>query len=307
MSTTFLSFIDKFVKQYKIRKNGAVLLVFYYLLILFEVKDAYLIDHMSFPSIERLEEMLFYIHTYYQKICEPYAIDCFRLDQVVSILLLGDDIFLVNEKVRKDKVFVPLRLINLNDRTKGSALQHLSPVEDEDIRRKILSLLDSESLTRRGKRCLIRSVDQNNPVFQEIGAPLLAGFLLGYPYMYWASCIEGRYEESSNLLSYSTLRKASLYLEVVKEEELMIKEEGSTKKENTLFTDIFSSLMLNRCNVSEFTVPESLMDEEVEGVIRDWITERSAKFQEVANLLCMDDRCRLDSLIETVQTESISL
>ncbi len=97
MSFTFLSFIDKFVKQYKIRKNGAVILVFYYLLILFEVKDAYLIDHMSFPSIERLEEMLFSIHSYYQKIFEPYAIDCFRLDQMVSILLLGDDIFLVNE------------------------------------------------------------------------------------------------------------------------------------------------------------------------------------------------------------------
>lgn len=290
------SFVDRLSKLKKIKKNAAALLILYYLLVMLEVKDAYLIDHMAVDSMANLQDILSLIANYCEaliKLGNSISDNNPKILGEVTVVMLGDDVFLVNERRWMEKMYsFPLRLISLQDSIKGS---FLTVAEEEQMRRNIYTLAVDEPPITRGRRSMIRFIDQSSLVFRQIGAPLLAGFLLGYPYQYWAAFEGEGYQQGSNLLSFTTLRKTSLVLH----------KQGGTGRR--IIDDLMTFLRIERCCITEFTVPESLVNEEVEKTVREWSEERSRRFEEMNERLLIADQVQLISVSESLQTETISL
>ena len=290
-------------------------LILYFLLVYHGIKDAYLVDIHSFSRSAAVR--------WVEDCCKSLDLEPHR----VMIVMLGSDCFLVNVKHLKSKFeqiqesLYDVIVIDLNvDPIKVSPCNQMPDAMDALI-----------NLTKPWERYILSvasnpphpvsfSIKVDNGPFLELGAPFLAGVLLGYPCVYYAKPepsseppVEqkgeskeqqfniGEYRQASSKLSYSMLTKITASVKL---------------KLNTILEEFGDHFVGKQIPVIEFTYPyalmESLEDEEASQLIdaavekfRAVVSKRYETFDAFNDYLDLQSRITVQE--EVVSTEVVSL
>jgi hypothetical protein len=291
------------LKRWKLRKNTASTFLFFYLMVSFSVKDAYLIDIFSM-EINNLVSLVKFTETFWKSVLTSDSI---------GIVIVDADIFLVNwsllsQKLKSPETF-PIK-IDLNNSDRFTP-KHLPPSEASVELDQIETLINGSKTLIDGKEVVL--LQSNHPLFRQFGGPFLGGFLLGYPVVYWASLNEENtsYEIGSQLISYQSLQKYSFVISGVSS---IVSSKNSDS--SSLLLNILNSLGRSHRSVSllEWTVPSSLLLENpgVTQFVTESVDLFLKRFQQMKEDRNSPSHPFLNDLVitygeETIQAENISL
>jgi hypothetical protein len=291
------------LKRWKLRKNTASAFLFFYVMVSFSVKDAYLIDIFSM-KVSDLVSLVKFTETFWKSVLSSESI---------GIVIVDADMFLVNcnllsQKLKSPETF-PMK-IDLNS-SHGFTLSHLPPSEASVELEQIGTLINCSKTLIDGKEVVL--LQSNHRLFRRFGGPFLGGLLLGYPVVYWASLNDEStsYELGSQLISYQSLQKYSF---VISADSLTVS--SSSGDSSPLLLSILNSLGRSAHLVSllEWTVPSSLLLENpgVTQFISESVDRFLKRFQQLKEDRNSPFHPFLNDLAityreNTIQAESISL
>jgi hypothetical protein len=295
--STTSKLLDKLTKSLNISSRHILAqLVVFVLLVFHRIKDAYLVD-ACFLSETQAKTLI-------EHIAQSMSLD----KSLLSVVMIGDDCFIVHQSVLQEK----LQLL-----AKGGLNMFVVELDSDDEHKDIKSISNLPELSNGLSRifCDIdtcgnsKVVDTNDDTFCAMGAPFLAGFLVGYPIVYHCSCDRtsstmdgGCYQAASTKLSFTTLNKTifSLSLETNENEEQK-KHHG---RQNILEAET------STINIMEFTYPSNISHDTI---IKSAIDHRFTQLQEILLSVASVElksvfknvECNMDSM--DVETQVISL
>ncbi len=296
--SSILTLVDKVAQKLQLsNRQIASKLTFYVLMVMSGLKDAYLVDVCCLTKY--LARILI----------DTIAVEMKMNTTALSVIMIGEDCFIVHNKILMDKIDQLTTYSDHSDRI--ISFPSIIELDSNDLMLKS-SLLECPFLVD-GLIALFSGVDTIDrelcssgacAVFSQLGAPFIGGFLLGYPIIYHARCRDcgfvdggGQYDVASSKLSFTILRK------------IVISIVGHKLQESNIFGNYFEGEI--SIPVLEFTYPEILstaFDVNLESVIQ-------RKFASMETVV-MNYRSPLDRLFRdmhifyssfSIETQSIAL
>lgn len=316
ISTRVDELIRKQSKCLKKSQKVICILLAYITLVHIGLKDAYLLD-ICFLTKDEICQLI-------SAFCQMFSISVHD----IIVLDMDVDFFICNRAILSKKLSVadcdpdlsPL-LFYLNDSNSWEISDYranrctVSP---------ILTVLGGSSVLPHNRRAVTTfTIDTTSPEYQTLGAPMIAGFLLGYPFIYWSSLSGGMvspYAVMSEKLSFTTLNKLVLSIEINRNEECLLNQlwftamNSDSKGKSTPVVDYVTIPIL------ECTYPTQLLDSNPTAVHKTMIERTYAKYESYWNERIenvKDAESKKDGILiafehsplecHTIATETISL
>ena len=224
-----------------LKKSTVALLDLYFLLVYYNYKIAYLVDCCSLQSQDAI--------TYLTLFAKKYAVS----SDTMIIVELGDDIFIINKSSWENRIKHLQTILENPERI----MEEIVIVDISEQQCTINNLQQNYDILHALLLCLTQS-DITDGVYTlhqvpgALSAPLIAGWLLGYPCIYQSNGSTTEHSNDSSL-SMVELYKVSILANITIHQPQSPQKSTSSKDTTAVTVNKFTAL-----EVVGFTVPHSI-------------------------------------------------